>query len=147
MVNKVILIGNLGKDAEIRSLPSGQKMARFTLATNENYRDKNGNWQTVTDWHDIVAWRGLADRAERDCKKGKMVYIEGRLRRRKYTDQNGVEKIAVEVEADMIRLLDRREGTSNEEGIQPSYQKDNNPPGDLHDQINDINEEDDDLPF
>ena len=115
MVNKVILIGNLGRDAEIRNLPNGSKVARFPIATNENYKDKTGNWQTITDWHDIVAWRNLADRAERDCKKGNTVYVEGKLRRRKYTDQNGIERVAVEVEAENIRLLDRREMTGMED--------------------------------
>lgn len=145
MVNKVILIGNLGKDAEIRNLPNGQKVARFTVATNERYQDKNEVWQTVTDWHDIVAWRQLADRAERDFKKGKLVYIEGRLRKRKYTDQAGAEKIQVEVEADVLRLLEKRESSHNDDNIQTGYQKDNYPSGDIHDQLNKL--EDDDLPF
>lgn len=120
MVNRVILIGNLGRDAEIRNLPNGSKVARFPIATNENYKDKAGNWQTITDWHDIVAWRNLADRAERDCKKGNTVYIEGKLRRRKYTDQNGIERVAVEVEAETIRLLDRKDMSVNEESHHPN---------------------------
>jgi len=118
----VILIGNLGRDAEIRNLPNGSKVARFPIATNENYKDKAGNWQTITDWHDIVAWRNLADRAERDCKKGNTVFVEGKLRRRKYTDQNGVERIAVEVEAENIRVLDKREINNLDESHQPSKQ-------------------------
>ncbi len=109
MVNKVILIGNLGRDAEIKVLPNGTKVARFPIATNENFKDKNGAWQTVTDWHDIVAWRQLAERAERDCRKGKMIYVEGKLRRRKYTDQSGIERVAVEIEAENIRALEKRE--------------------------------------
>jgi len=74
MVNKVLLIGNLGRDPEIRRLESGAAVAKFSVATNENYRDKNGEWQTITEWHNVVAWRGLAERAERDLKKGSMVY-------------------------------------------------------------------------
>lgn len=115
MINKVILIGNLGRDAEIRNLPNGSKVARFPIATNESYKDKNGDWQTITDWHDIVAWRALADRAERDCKKGNTVFVEGKLRRRKYTDQNGVERISVEVEAENIRVLDKKETAGHDE--------------------------------
>lgn len=111
MVNKVILIGNLGRDAEIRNLPNGAKVARFPIATNESYKDKAGNWQTITDWHDVVAWRNLADRAERDFKKGKTVYVEGKLRRRKYTDQNGVERVSIEIEAENIKLLEKKESS------------------------------------
>ncbi len=148
MVNKVILIGNLGRDAEIRNLPNGSKVARFPIATNENYKDKTGNWQTITDWHDIVAWRNLADRAERDCKKGNTVYVEGKLRRRKYTDQNGIERVAVEVEAENIRLLDRREMTGMEDGH--ATNKPSSEPANTKDYDNDAfnNQEDDmGLPF
>ena len=77
MINKVLLIGNLGRDPEIRRLESGAAVAKFSIATNENYKDKSGEWQTITEWHNIVAWRGLAERAERDLKKGGMVAIIG----------------------------------------------------------------------
>lgn len=145
MINKVILIGNLGRDAEIRNLPNGSKVARFPLATNESYKDKNGDWQTITDWHDIVAWRTLAERAERDCKKGFTVFVEGKLRRRKYTDQNGVERIAVEVEAENIRVLDRKESgdenrSASKQGSEPTAD------GSYHDNFSGGGE-DDDLPF
>ena len=79
MVNRVILIGNLGKDPEVRRLENGAVVAKFSLATNENYRDKSGEWQQQTEWHDIVAWRALAERAESSLKKGSMVYVEGKL--------------------------------------------------------------------
>jgi len=112
MINKVILIGNLGKDPEIRHLENGASVGKFSLATNENYRDKNGEWQQVTEWHDIVVWRALAERAEKTLKKGSLAYIEGKLTHRKYTDREGVERYISEVVANTFRILDRREGGS-----------------------------------
>lgn len=112
MINKVILIGNLGKDPEIRHLENGASVGKFPLATNENYRDKNGEWQQVTEWHDVVAWRALAERAEKTLKKGSLVYVEGKLTHRKYTDREGVERYISEVVANTFRILDRREGGS-----------------------------------
>ena len=116
MINKVILLGNLGKDPEVRHLESGATVARFPLATNENYKDRNGEWQTKTEWHNVVAWRVLAERAERSLSKGMLVYIEGKLTTRKYTDKDGVEKYTTDVVANMIRIVDRKdqnEGSSS----------------------------------
>lgn len=112
MINKVTLIGNLGRDPEIKHLESGTAVARFSVATNENFKDKSGNWQTLTEWHEIVAWRALAEKAEKDLKKGSLVYIEGRLRTRKFTNDQGVDKMITEVEALQIKSLDKREKTS-----------------------------------
>ena len=89
MVNKVILIGNLGRDPEIRYLEGNIAVARFSVATNESYKDKKGDWQTQTEWHDIVCWRNLAERAEKQLKKGSQVYLEGKLTHRKYQDKEG----------------------------------------------------------
>lgn len=111
MVNKVLIIGNLGKDPEIRTLESGTKLARFPVATNENYRDRNGEWQTLTEWHDIVAWRQLADKADK-LKKGMLVYIEGKLSSRKYTDKNNIERYRTEVVANYFRILEKKEAES-----------------------------------
>jgi single-strand DNA-binding protein len=109
MINKVTLIGNLGKDPEVKHLESGASVARFSVATNENYRDKEGNWQTRTEWHVVVVWRALAERAERDLKKGSLVYVEGKLRTRNYQDSNGVERSITEVEGQLLRPLDRKD--------------------------------------
>lgn len=109
MVNKVILIGNLGRDPEVRQLEGGQSMARFSIATNENYQDKAGNWQKQTEWHNVVAWRFLAERAEKQLKKGTLIYLEGKLTTRKWQDQNGNDKYTTEVVARTIRILERRE--------------------------------------
>lgn len=110
MINKVTLVGNLGKDPEIRHLEGGTSVAKFSLATNENYRDKNGEWQTQTEWHDIVAWRQLAEKAARDLHKGSLVYIEGKITHRKWQDKEGQDRYSTEIVASTIRSLERREG-------------------------------------
>lgn len=109
MVNKVILIGNLGRDPEVRHLESGASVAKFSVATNESYQDKNGEWQTLTEWHNVVAWRNLAERAERQLKKGMMVYVEGKLSTRKWQDRDGNDRYSTDVVANTFRLLERRE--------------------------------------
>ncbi|MCB9321644.1 MAG: single-stranded DNA-binding protein [Lewinellaceae bacterium] len=112
MVNKVILIGNLGRDPEVRTLENGAMVAKFPVATNESYRDKNNEWQTITEWHDVVVWRSLAERAEKTLQKGSLVFIEGKLTHRKYQDNNGIDRYITEVVASTFRLLDRKEGGS-----------------------------------
>ncbi len=113
MVNKVTLIGNLGRDPEIRHLENGSMVGKFPVATNESYRDKNGEWQTMTEWHDVVVWRSLAERAEKTLKKGSLVYVEGKLTHRKYQDKDGIERYITEVVANTIKPLDRREGNTS----------------------------------
>ena len=113
MINKVTLIGNLGRDVEMRRLENGTAIARFSVATNESYKDKNDEWQTVTEWHDVICWRSLAERAERQLSKGKLVYIDGKLTHRKYTDKEGIERYKTEVVANSFRLLERRESSSD----------------------------------
>ncbi len=115
MINKVILVGNLGADPEIRSLESGAKVARISVATNENYQDKNGEWQKLTEWHNVVAWRGLAERAESYLKKGQMVYVEGKLNTRKWQDKEGNDRYSTDVVARVLRSLERRESTGGGE--------------------------------
>lgn len=109
MINKVTLIGNLGGDPEIRTLENGTPVGRFSLATNENYKDKDGNWQSLTEWHNVVVWRDLAERAKM-LKKGSTVYVEGKISYRKYTDKDGVEKSLTDIVAASFRSLDKREG-------------------------------------
>jgi len=105
MINKVILIGNLGADPEVRTLESGVMFAKLSLATNESYKDRNDEWQTITEWHNIVLWRGLAERAERQLKKGSQVFVEGKLTSRSYQDQDGNKKYITEIRANTFRLL------------------------------------------
>ena len=109
MVNKVILIGNLGRDPEVRYLEGNIAVARFSVATNESYKDKKGEWQQITEWHEIVCWRQLAERAEKQLKKGSQVYLEGKLTHRKYQDKEGNDRYVTEVVANTIRILDRRD--------------------------------------
>ncbi len=109
MINKVILIGNLGRDPEVRMLDSGVSVAKFSVATNESYKDKNNEWQTLTEWHNVVLWRGLAERAEKQLAKGKLVFIEGKLTHRKWQDKDGNDRYSTEVVANTFRLLEKRE--------------------------------------
>ena len=106
-LNKVTLIGNLGKDPEIQTLEGEVKVAKFSLATSETYKDKAGQTQTETDWHNIVAWRGLADLAARYLCKGSMIYLEGKLKTRSYTDKDGDKRYVTEVIAESFIMLDK----------------------------------------
>ena len=111
-VNKVILIGNLGKDPEVKYTPQGTPVAKLTLATNERYKDKNGEWQDRTEWHNVVLWQRLAEIAGEYLKKGGKVYIEGRLQTRSWDDkQTNQKKYMTEVVAsDLVLLGGRGEG-------------------------------------
>lgn len=109
MVNKVTLIGNLGADPEVRRLENGAAVAKLSVATNENYRDKNGEWQKITEWHNVVVWRWLAERAEQYLKKGSLVFIEGKLTTRKWQDKDGNDRYTTEVVGAVMKSLDRRE--------------------------------------
>ena len=106
-VNKVILLGNLGKDPEIRRLDDGRGVANFSLATSETYKNKVGERVTNTEWHNIVLWSPLADIAEKYLKKGSQVYIEGKITNRSYEDKDGVKKYISEVVGREITLLGR----------------------------------------
>jgi len=113
-VNKVILIGRLGKDPEVRSIPSGTTLARFSIATDEKFTDKSGEKQERTEWHNIVAWAKLAEICGQYLKKGKLVYIEGSLRTDSWEDkETGVKKYRTEIVAQNMKMLDRR---GDEEG-------------------------------
>jgi len=104
-VNKVILIGNLGKDPEVRYLDSGVAVANFSLATTENYKNKEGERVSQTEWHNVVLWRGLAEVAEKWLKKGSSVYIEGKIRTRKWEDKEGNTRYSTEILGDNMTML------------------------------------------
>ncbi len=104
-VNKVILVGNLGKDPEVRHLEGGVSVANFTLATNDYYKDKTGARIERTEWHNIAAWRGLAEVAEKYLRKGHQVYIEGRIRTRQYQDKDNQTRYITEIVADEMTML------------------------------------------
>ena len=116
MINKVILVGRLGKDPEIRSTPGGTTVAKFTIATDEKFTDRNGEKQERTEWHNIVAWSKLAEICGQYLRKGKLVYIEGSLRTDSWDDkETGVKKYRTEIVANTMKMLDRR-GDAEEGG-------------------------------
>ena len=113
-VNKVILVGRLGKDPEIRSTPSGQSVTKFTIATDERFTDRSGERQERTEWHNIVAWGKLAEICGQYLKKGKLVYIEGSIRTDSWDDkESGQKKYRTEIIANAMQMLDRRDGESS----------------------------------
>lgn len=122
-LNKVLLIGNVGKDPDVRHLEGGASVASFTLATTERYRERAGNeTRDITEWHNIVAWRGLADLAEKYIRKGTQIYVEGRIRSRSWDDQNGQKRYITEILADNIQLLGRKSDNPAANGGGESYQ-------------------------
>jgi single-strand DNA-binding protein len=113
-VNKVILIGNLGKDPEVRRLENGAVLASFSIATSESYVDKqSGDKKEITDWHDIVLWRGLAEVAEKYLVKGTKIYVEGKLKKRSWQDKEGVTRYSTEVVCDEMMILSKIENKEN----------------------------------
>lgn len=114
MINKVTLIGNVGQDPDIRTLENGTKVGRFSLATNESYKDKEGVWQTQTEWHNVIVWRDLAERAGNTVKKGGSLYVEGKIQSRKYTDKEGVEKTSTDIVASTFRSLEKKEKAADD---------------------------------
>ena len=104
-VNKVILVGNLGKDPELRYTPSGTAVATFSLATTERYKDREGQKQEKTEWHNIVAWRQLAEICGKFLHKGKQIYIEGKIQTRSYDDRDGNKRYITEIVVDQMQML------------------------------------------
>jgi single-strand DNA-binding protein len=145
-VNKVILIGNLGKDPEVRHLENGTTVANFPIATSEVYTDKNtGQKVENTDWHDIVVWRGLAEVVEKYVRKGYKVYVEGKLKKRSWQDKEGNTRYSVEVVADELTILSRPE-KDHKEQVKNPYDSSGTP--DKPSKVDDIIKNDkDDLPF
>jgi single-strand DNA-binding protein len=115
-VNKVILIGNLGKDPETRYMPNGDAVTNITLATTETWKDKNGEKQEKTEWHRVTFYRKLAEIAGEYLKKGRPVYVEGRLETRKWTDKAGVERYTTDIIASDMKMLGTKPGSASYEG-------------------------------
>jgi single-strand DNA-binding protein len=135
-VNKVILVGNLGKDPEVRTLESGSKVVGFSLATSEKYKDKiTGEQRVQTDWHNIVMWRNLADIADKYLRKGMQVYIEGKLRTRSWQDRDGNNRYTTEVVADNMVMMSKSNNDSASHSNSPenhsSAPGENDMPNDL----------------
>lgn len=108
-LNKVTLIGNLGKDPELQNLEVSIKVARFSLATSETYKDDKGVTHSSTEWHTVVLWRGLAELAEKYLRKGSLVYVEGKIKTRSYIDKNDEKRFVTEIIADSFLMLDKTE--------------------------------------
>jgi single-strand DNA-binding protein len=137
-VNKVILIGNLGQDPELRTTPAGTSVATFTLATNESWTDREGARQERTEWHRIVAWGKLAEICGQYLRKGRQVYIEGRLTTRSWEDRQGNQRKTTEIVAQNMQMLGRAPGQAEEAGVTegaPAFAAET------------VKVEDDDLPF
>ena len=126
-LNKAMLIGNVGRDPEVRYLEgnNGAKVATFTLATTERYRDRNGETRENTEWHNIVAWRNTADVVEKFVRKGTQLYIEGRIRTRSWDDQTGNKRYTTEIIADTLQLLGKK--SDNPAASQGGYQQPQTP--------------------
>ena len=120
-LNKVILVGNLGKDPEVRHLEGGVAVASFSLATSDSYKDKSGQRVEQTEWHNIVLWRGMAESAEKHLKKGMTIYIEGKLRTRSWDDKEGHKRYMTEIVGDTFTILSKKESA-----IQTGNDKDAN---------------------
>lgn len=114
-VNKVILVGNLGQDPDVRTTPQGTPVASINIATSESYKDKSGNWQENTEWHRVTLWDYLADNASRNLKKGSKVYIEGKLQTRSY-EKDGVTRYVTEIRAQQLVLLDPSTNSGSYDG-------------------------------
>lgn len=144
-VNKVILIGNLGKDPEVRHLENGAVVANFSIATSETYTDRTtGERRENTDWHNIVVWRGLAEVVEKYVKKGHKIYVEGRLKTRSWQDKEGNTRYTTEVLADELTMLSRPDQPM--QNTQAPYSTSGTPTNPT--KVDDIiNNDDDDLPF
>lgn len=164
-VNKVILVGNVGKDPEVRYIDTNVPVARFPFATSETYRSRDGERVTTTEWHNVVLWRGLAEVTEKFVKKGSQLFIEGKIRTRSYDDRDGNKRYITEIIADNMQMLGRRPDSksSDSEGSNSSYgdaggqstasednssPEENNPFGKEEGKASgDAGDENDDLPF
>jgi single-strand DNA-binding protein len=149
-VNKVILVGNLGRDAELRYTPGGAAVATLNLATTETWKDKEGQKKEDTQWHRVILWGKTAETLQDYLTKGKQIYVEGKLQTRKWKDKDGVEKYTTEVKGDRVVLLSGGGGARGESGERPSRSS-----GSSHSADDGMNQEgpgsveltDDDIPF
>jgi single-strand DNA-binding protein len=136
-VNKVILVGNLGKDPEIKYLEGNIARVSFSLATTEAFKDRNGNRIEQTEWHNIVMWRSIAENAEKLLKKGTQIYLEGKIHTRQWTDKEGQKRSVTEIVADNFKILQKRDGTNSQQNPGGNFDSDVN--------FNDLSSKD--LPF
>ncbi len=145
MVNKVILIGNVGNDPEVKYIKEDVPVAKFSLATSESYKNRDGEKVTNTEWHNIVAWRGLAKVVEKYVKKGSKLFIEGKITHRKYEDKDGQTKYFTEIVCRDMTMLDSKSSSNQSDNQNSASTNVQEPPVDINDSenFNDV----DDLPF
>lgn len=144
-INKAILVGNLGKDPEVRAIEGGRKVANFSLATTESYKDRNGERVDSTEWHNIVFWGPIVDVIEKYLKKGSQVYIEGKIRTRSYDDKEGVKKYTTEIVGQTLTMLGGGGGGGSKSGNSESSYAEKSEAKTANQSF--VAEEDDDLPF
>lgn len=140
-LNKVTLIGNTGRDPEVKTFQDGTKNTTLTVATTERYKNRDGQVQERTEWHTVVCWRNLADIAEKWVKKGDLVYVEGKIRSREYEDRDGQKRRVYEIQADVVQNL-----TKKDVADRPAFQRQEQPRQQMRRQ-NPYEPQDDDLPF
>ena len=146
-VNKVILIGNVGKDPEVRYLNNETPVANFSLATSETYTNRNGEKVTQTEWHNIVLWRGLASVAEKYVKKGTQLYIEGSIRTRSWDDKDGNKRYTTEIVGTNMQMLGRRNDGGGSDSSESASAMPDNAPSSQSEPFGQDNDIADDLPF
>jgi single-strand DNA-binding protein len=146
-VNKVILVGNVGKDPEVKHLDSNASVANFTLATSDHYTNKSGEKVTTTEWHNIVCWSGLATLAENYIRKGSQIYVDGKIRTRSYDAQDGSKRYITEILADTIQLLGKKSDGTPSDGTKTSHQAGVSEPANSAGSYASEDKEGDDLPF
>ena len=153
-VNKVILVGNVGKDPETRDLEGGTAVCSFSLATSETYRNRDGEKITNTEWHNIVLWRGLAEVAEKYVRKGSQLFIEGRIRTRSWDDKDGNKRYTTEIVGDNMQMLGRRPDDQgmqeSQESLAPKQAQNQSSDTSKENNFNDVSpglDDPDDLPF
>lgn len=153
-VNKVILVGNVGKDPETRYLEGGTAVCSFSLATSETYRNRDGEKITNTEWHNIVLWRGLAEVAEKYVRKGSQLFIEGRIRTRSWDDKDGNKRYTTEIVGDNMQMLGRRPDDQgmqeSQESLAPKQAQNQSSDTSKENNFNDVSpglDDPDDLPF
>lgn len=144
MLNKVILIGRLGKDPETRLMPNGEAVCNFSVATSESWKDQSGQRQERTEWHNITMYRRLAEIAGQYLKKGSQVYLEGRIQSRKYQDKNGVERTAYDIIVNEMKMLG---GGNSEQQAQPAQAETPTPPRRQATPAAPVEDIDDEVPF
>jgi single-strand DNA-binding protein len=138
-INKVMLIGRVGMDPELRRMDNSRSKLNLRLATTESYKNPSGEWQDITDWHTIVMWGPMADRGEKDIKKGNLIYVEGKIRTRSWEDKEGHKRYATEIIAEYYQNLSPKDNYSKETKSDHSSEDDVN--------LNELNSTEDNLPF